>query len=180
MVLVALVAGQVVDEVAEGGDLLGDTVVDLARQPATLLDGRDRADVTEQNGRLEPEGVVVETGLDVLEDVLGDHLRAVDDDRSDGPRADDKGEAHPVPVPCGAVGLRLLHGALQSHRQGHDRVVARGDDRAVTALGGDDHRGTGLVAEQQCRTTAECVHAVGEHVLRHDVDVEQGRREARG
>ena len=84
VVVAALVASQVVDEVAERGDLLGDAVVDLAGQPAALLDGRDGADVAEQHGGLQPQRVVVEPALHVFEDVLGHHLRAVDDDGADG------------------------------------------------------------------------------------------------
>ena len=52
--LVGGLAGDVVDQVADGGQVLGDAVVDLPRQPLPLVDGRQAAHVVEQEGGGQP------------------------------------------------------------------------------------------------------------------------------
>ncbi len=55
--------GEVVDDVAQRGELLGDPVVDLPGQPAALLGGGQAADLAEQQRRLQPQPELLEDGL---------------------------------------------------------------------------------------------------------------------
>ena len=77
--LVGRAVGQVVDDVAERGELLGDAVVDLPGQPAPLLGGGDRPHLGEQQRGLEPQrGLLDQLGaLAQLAPVNGASVRSM-------------------------------------------------------------------------------------------------------
>ncbi len=67
--------GQVVDDVAHGGELLGDAVVDLAGEPAAFLGGGEAAHLAEQQRRLQSEAELFQHVLG-LGDLRGLERRA--------------------------------------------------------------------------------------------------------
>ena len=80
---------QVVDDVAERGELLGDAVVDLAGQPAALLGGGQGAHLAEQQRRLEPQRLLLEQGRRPTSARPGrTALAALDGHQAEGAQAD--------------------------------------------------------------------------------------------
>ena len=141
-----------VDDVAEGDDLLGDTVVHLAGDPVALLGGRHEAYVVEEDRGVQAEHELVGDRLGACPQVVGPSRR-----RGPGPTEPRRCVAAVQPhgrATCGSLsaspptGVRDAGSPYDDSRSGSerrpwmntaDRVAPVAARRAVSQLGGQLH-----------------------------------------